>query len=307
MNARERGFLLLTGFLGNPDRRVLTTAQLRELSRRVTAAEVPAEDRQLMPSDLRELGYGADMAARIAGLLSEEALLDHYLTRGRWAGCVPVTRVSRGYPAAVRRRLGPDAPGCLWLRGDPALLEGEMIGVVGSRDLFPVNRDFAAEAGRQIARQHRTLVSGNARGADRTAQEACLRAGGTLVCVVADELERKPLRQNVLYLSEDGFDLPFSAPRAISRNRVIHTLPEAVLVAQCTLDKGGTWSGTTKNLQAGWTPVFCYDDWSEAARQLEGRGAELISADRLSDLSTLPKAPGSLFDGAGVDDEEERP
>ena len=35
MNPRERGFLLLTSHLGIPDRKVLTQAQLRQLTQRI--------------------------------------------------------------------------------------------------------------------------------------------------------------------------------------------------------------------------------------------------------------------------------
>ena len=35
MNPRERGFLLLTSHLGDPDRSVLTVAQLRTLAMRI--------------------------------------------------------------------------------------------------------------------------------------------------------------------------------------------------------------------------------------------------------------------------------
>ena len=57
MNPREKGFLLLTSHLGNPDRKVLTTAQLRILADRVQLIGKPPEDRDLKTSDLMALGY----------------------------------------------------------------------------------------------------------------------------------------------------------------------------------------------------------------------------------------------------------
>ena len=88
-----------------------------------------------------------------------------------------------------------------------------MVALVGSRELREENWKFAAEVGRQAALQGYVLVSGNARGADRTAQEACLAAGGKVICVVADDLWKQPLRENILYLSEDDFEEGFSAQR----------------------------------------------------------------------------------------------
>ena len=70
MNARELGFLLLTSHLGNPDRRVLTTAQLRTLADRVRSAKAPGEDRELSEKDLMELGFNREMSQRMVGLLN---------------------------------------------------------------------------------------------------------------------------------------------------------------------------------------------------------------------------------------------
>ena len=44
MNPRERGFLLLVSHLGNPERKVLTMAQLRNLAGRICASEPPEEE-----------------------------------------------------------------------------------------------------------------------------------------------------------------------------------------------------------------------------------------------------------------------
>lgn len=288
MNAREAGFLLLSSALGDPARKPLTTAQLRVLTARAAAMERPLAERDLTAPDLAAMGYGPDEAGRILRLLEDDGLLRRYLRRAKQADCVALTRVSRGYPGVLRRRLGLDSPGVLWAKGDLSLLEKPKISLVGSRDIAPENAEFAAEAGRQAARQGYVLVSGNARGADRIAQKACLGAGGQVISVVADELMKQERRENVLYLSEEGFDSPFTSVRALSRNRVIHALGEKVLVAQCTLGTGGTWSGTVRNLKEGWSPVFCFDDGSEGTRQLTQLGAcgtDLGSLENLAELA----------------------
>lgn len=296
MTPREQGFLLLTSRLGNPERKVLTPAQLRELTRRMAAAPRLTEDRNLELRDLMALGYGREMALRILALLEEQELLEYYVNQGKKAGCVPITRVSPEYPAALRQRLGGEAPGVLWAKGDLSILDTPGIALVGSRDLNPENRRFAAEAGRQAALQGLTLISGNARGADATAQNTCLRTGGRVISIVADSLVSHSAKPNVLYLSEDGFDEEFSAQRALSRNRCIHTMGSLVLVAQVNLQKGGTWDGTSKNLRFGWNRVFCFDDGSEAAQVLEQMGAALIGMEELPDLAGVQKENRSLFD-----------
>ena len=288
MTGAERGFLLLTSHLGNPERPVLTTAQFRMLTDRVVHGETPREERELTVSDLIQLGYGRDMAARIVRLLSEEDLLHHYLHRGHRLDCVPVTRVTEAYPLILRQRLGLDSPGTLWAKGDLSLLNTPAISLVGSRELRPENHRFAEVVGRYAAKQGLTLVSGNARGADRAAQEACLAAGGKVISIVADELWKHPVRENVLYLSEEDYDSPFTAQRALSRNRCIHSLGRMVFVAQSDLQKGGTWDGTAKNLHFGWSPVACFRDGSEASLELEQLGAFLIDMEDLKDFEGIP-------------------
>lgn len=287
MTGAEYGFLLLTSKLGNPDRKPLTVAQFRELFWRAEQLQREDGSRNVTTADLVSMGYGRQTAEHIVELLGEEMLLQCYLQRAQKAGCVPVTRATESYPVAVRNRLGLDSPGVLWAKGDLTLLEEPAVALVGSRALRSANREFAREVGLQAAKQGITLVSGNARGADKTAQEACIEAGGKVISVVADSLEEHSEKENVLYLSEDIFDGEFSAQRALSRNRVIHCLGIKTFVAQCSLGKGGTWDGTTKNLQKNWSPVFCFADGSRAAVELQQLGAKLIELSDLVDFTLL--------------------
>lgn len=287
MTGAEYGFLLLTSKLGNPDRKPLTVAQFRELFARSEQLERKEETRNVTAADLIAIGYGPQMAAHIVELLGEGMLLQRYLQRAKRAGCVPVTRATECYPVVLRNRLGLDSPGVLWAKGDLDLLGEPAIALVGSRALRSANREFAKEVGRQAAKQGWTLVSGNARGADKAAQDACLEAGGKVISVVADALEEHSEKENVLYLSEDVFDGEFSAQRALSRNRVIHCLGIKTFVAQCGLEKGGTWDGTAKNLQKNWSPVFCFDDGSSATIELHHLGAKLIDITQLANIAQL--------------------
>lgn len=296
MNAGERGFLLLTSQLGNPDRKPLTDAQLRMLTERMRFAQRDTQDRELRSEDLMALGYGREMADRIVSLLGDEELLRWYLQRGEKAGCVPITRVSSGYPVVLRKRLGGESTGCLWAKGNPELLRYRAVSLVGSRDLNAVNAEFAREVGRQAAKQGYVLVSGNARGADREAQNACLEAGGAVISVVADELENKTPDDRMLFLSEEGFDASFSSLRALHRNHVIHALGDKVFVAQATLRSGGTWDGTAKNLRFGWSTVYCFQDGSEAMSVLTQMGAETVTMEQLCDFETLPCSVISFFE-----------
>lgn len=296
MNGREAGFLLLTSQLGDPERKPLTVAQFRTLASRVRASVKPKTDRELEEEDLIALGYSREMAERILHLLGERQLLDYYMRKGKQRDCFPITRAGEQYPIRVRKCLGDDSPGCLWAKGDISILHKPCVALVGSRELNDENRRFAEQVGMQAAKQGFVLVSGNARGADKTAQEACLRAGGNVICVVADSLEKHKEKDSVLYLSEDGYNNAFSSQRALSRNRIIHSLCQITFVAQSSLRTGGTWDGTVRNLKAGWSRVFCFGDGSEAAKELEQMGARLISSDQLTDWQPLLDIEESLFD-----------
>ena len=228
-------------------------------------------------------------------LLGQEEQLHWYLRRGR--DCVPITRVSDGYPLLLRKKLGAEAPGCLWAKGDIALLERPAVALVGSRALQPENAAFARKVGQEAAKQGYVLVSGNAKGADITAQEACLKAGGQVISIVADSLQKQQLRENILYLSLDDFDQDFSAQRALHRNHVIHTMAALTIAAQCTLGKGGTWDGILANLKCGWNPVCIFADGSEAAADLQNRGVQTVTAKDLQDLPELAAQNPNFFNG----------
>lgn len=296
MRAAERGFLLLSSSLGDPARKPLSTVQMRILADRAWKLELPTSERELEISDLIALGYGRSMAARILKLLSDSDVLEHYLQIARRNDCVPLTRITEGYPLVLRNRLALESPGVLWAKGDLNLLNNPKLALVGSRDLNDANAAFAREVGIQAARQGYTLVSGNARGADRTAQDACLNAGGSVIIVVADSLTEQKNRERVLYLSEEDYDQPFSSQRALSRNRIIHALAEKTFVAQSGYQIGGTWDGTVKNLRGGWSGVYCFRDDSVAMQELRQMGATLIEMQDLQELNALPKDIKNLFD-----------
>lgn len=287
MTPREQGFLLLTGYLGDPERRPLTVPQFRKLALMARSMEQPRQERELTAEDLQALGCNTAFARRVVNLLSQEEQLSWYVKSGVEQNCAPLTRLSEQYPDRLRKVLGLDAPGTLWTKGNRDILNTPTMSVVGSRDLRPENFTFARELGRQAALQGYTLVSGNARGADRAAQDSCLEHGGKVISIVADALYSRPEQENVLYVSEEGFDLSFSAARALQRNRIIHSFSCKTFVVQCSLGKGGTWNGTENNLRHGWSQVVCFDDGSDACRELECMGAMLTELDALSDFSAI--------------------
>lgn len=296
MRSAEEGFLLLTSHLGDLQCKPLTVAGFRTLLSRVRSAARVEEDRHLELQDLLNLGYDRQSGENILFLLSRKEQMEYYVNRGTSQGCVPLTRASEEYPGSLRVRLGADCPGCLWTKGDISLLEKPAVSLVGSRDLGQQNFAFAKEVGRQAALQGYVLVSGNARGADRAAQDSCLEHGGQVVSIVPDSLLDIPSQKGVLYLSEDGYDMGFSSTRALSRNRLIHAMGKVTFVAQCSNGKGGTWNGCVQNLRNRYSPVFCFQDGSPATQKLLDMGAVAADIFDLSDFSKLGSREISFFD-----------
>ena len=268
----------------------LSLAQARELSRRARAAGIGEEDpfRDVTVKDVRRLGYSEYEAGHIVSLLSRERQLDGYLLAAEKADVAVITRLDARFPQRLREQLGARCPAALFCRGDLELLQSVCVSVVGSRHLASPGAQFAAQAGRLAAREGFTLCSGDAMGADRTAQEACLRGGGSVLIFPATELVYCPIRKNTLYVAEGGFELGFSAQRALGRNRFIHAMGEKTLVAQTSFGKGGTWNGSLDNLQHEYSPLFVFDDGSEGARALCARGATPVQA--LTSLQALTPA-----------------
>lgn len=295
MTAAERGILLLCCQLGEREAPVLTMAQFRTLSIRVHAQTSRPEDplRDLTARDVRTLGYSTWEAERIARLLGRERQLEEYLRAMQRRGFAAVTRISPAYPPAISEKLGMNAPPVLFTLGEQALFQQPCVAVVGSRALHAPGQRFAEQAGRLAAREGYVLVSGGAQGADSVAQRACLDAGGDVIVFTAGRLLDCTAQPRVLYVSEGGCELPFSTPRAMSRNHLIHAMGRAVLVAQSACGTGGTWHGTLDNLRAGWSPVFVHADGSEGAQALCARGAQGLT--RLDTLAQLKPRQMDLF------------
>ena len=279
--------LLLCADLGD-GQKPLTPAQFRRLRVHVLArpeGEAPAE-RTLEEADLRALGLEASFARRVAALLDREAALDAYLRVGRELDVSPVTRVSPLYPARLRV-LGQDAPTVLFCRGDSSLLQRPAVALVGSRELTEAGRTFARRVGELAALEGFVLVSGNARGADQTAQEACLAAGGAVISVLPDSLaDHDPAGERILFVSEQGWHLPIAPYRALDRNRLIHALGEKTLAAQSRLT-GGTWSGSLENLRRGWSPLFVNEAGGPGCARLIALGANPVRLETLDSLRAL--------------------
>lgn len=291
MRPAEEGLLLLRCALGRP-LAPLSEGEYQTLSRLLRERFPERRAERLTECELRLLGYETRTAERIARLLERSEAVERYFAAAEDVRAI--TRISDDFPRRLRL-LGAHCPPALFCRGDCSLLNRPAVCLVGSRRLSEENRRFARTIGALAAREGRVLISGGATGADTEAQNACLEAGGSVICFVPDALLRRREHPRVLYCSDEGYELPFTAARALRRNHYIHTAAELSFVAQCEAGKGGTWSGASDALRRGLTPLFVFRDGSRGCAALVDLGAVPVDANVTSFASLRPMTL-SIFD-----------
>ncbi len=93
-----------------------------------------------------------------------------------------------------------------------------------------------------------------------------LQAGGNVIGVMADSLERAALArdnreslmdQRLVFISAYDPAAGFNVGHAMQRNKVIYALADAALVVTSDFEKGGTWTGAIEQLERlRFVPVF---------------------------------------------------
>ncbi|QDV87390.1 DNA-processing protein DprA [Planctomycetes bacterium TBK1r] len=220
---------------------------------------------QMRPADVLELDDLHD-AANAAGV--DKQRFERLLSRGvqlgfaveEWNrnGIWIVCRSDDDYPTRYRKRLKSLAPPILYGIGDKSLLAGGGVAIVGSRNVDAAGEEFAREVAAWCARGSYPVVSGGARGVDKTAMEGALRAGGTVIGVLADSLLKTSVSRNareaiaenqLLLISHCHPKARFTVGTAMGRNKLIYAMADAGLVVSSEYKKGGTWAGAEEELK----------------------------------------------------------
>ena len=291
MTGAEMGILMLTCPLGE-DVQPLEYHQFHFLRQQLASAQ-PTEDRDLGEADLRAMGLSRDFSAQIIRLLDRQRQLEFYLSAAARRGITPLTRLDGVFPRKLEEKLRTACPPALFCKGNPDLLSLPAIAAVGSRRIDEPNQRFAWHVGELAAKEGYAVVSGGAMGADFAAQDACLQNGGKVIVFTPEPLESFRYKENVVYLSEEGWEMEFTARRALNRNRLIHAMGEKSFVAQCSYGKGGSWRGAEENLRQGYSPLFVYDDGRSGAKGLMERGA--IGVREIASIRNMKNDQQSFF------------
>ncbi|MEZ5666247.1 MAG: DNA-processing protein DprA [Alphaproteobacteria bacterium] len=192
------------------------------------------------------------------------------------------------YPEALAAIADP--PPVLSVRGDPALLHGPAIAVVGARNASANGRRLARTIAEDLAESGITVVSGMARGIDTAAHEG---AAARTVAVVAGGIdivyppENRPLIDHIAahgcVVAEQPFGTEPQARHFPRRNRIVSGLARGVVVVEAAL-RSGSLITARMALQQG-REVFAVpgsplDPRCQGANNLIRQGATLTESAR---------------------------
>jgi predicted Rossmann fold nucleotide-binding protein DprA/Smf involved in DNA uptake len=293
----------------------LTSRLVDSTAKPLSAREFWALRRRIEPSSLRgmaaagiaaELAVDAEDGERIAMLFDRGAGLAIALERLGHSGVWTMTCVDDHYPDRLRRRLGDDAPAVLHGVGDVGLLATDGVGVVGSRDVTEEGSRVAVEIAHTAVKLGVPVVSGAARGVDKSAMNGAFEVGGRVVGVLADPLERtvarRQIRQGVVngricLITQYSPNAPFSVGNAMGRNKIIYGLAHCTIVVASDLKSGGTWAGATEALQNRFGRVA---SWTGAGAGAGNDALIELGARELSDVDALEHVLSDDEDPAAV-------
>jgi DNA processing protein len=161
---------------------------------------------------------------------------------------------SVAYPAPLATDIEP--PAVLFMRGDPAVISGPRVAIVGTRGATRYGLDLAFELGRDLAAAGVAIVSGLALGIDGAGHAGALEADTTPpIGVVGSGLDvvyprrhaalwREVERRGVL-LSEAPLGAPPERWRFPARNRLIAAIADVVIVVE-SREVGGSMHTVTE-------------------------------------------------------------
>jgi predicted Rossmann fold nucleotide-binding protein DprA/Smf involved in DNA uptake len=269
-----------------PSADLLTPAEYKRLARflrekQQQPADLLAPDAPALLGECQQL-IDSDRLKRLLGrgfLLSQA--LERWQTRAMWV----VSRADAEYPRRWKALLKEDAPPILYGCGQATILDTGGLAVVGSRHVDDALIAYTEDIGRLAARSCRTLVSGGARGIDQAAMRGALEAGGKVVGILTDSLERAAMnRAHRNFLMDEQLTLVspydpvagFNVGHAMQRNKLIYALADAALVVNADYEKGGTWAGAVEQLEKlRFVPVYVrsHGTTSKGLEALRRKGA----------------------------------
>lgn len=187
------------------------------------------------------------------GFLLGQALIE-WQRRSIWVS----SRADPTYPKRLKARLRDQAPAVIYGCGDFSLLDRGGLAVVGSRETTDQLKRDSEAIGALAAESQISIVSGAARGIDRSAMDGALENGGTVVGMVGESLGQAAIaktnreaiqQQRLVLISAQDPSAGFNVGHARERNKSIYALADVGLVMTSEINKGGTWAGAVEQLE----------------------------------------------------------
>jgi predicted Rossmann fold nucleotide-binding protein DprA/Smf involved in DNA uptake len=292
-----KAVIALTTRLGDARRPSLSPTRWHRMASLLGDAGLAPSDVFAVEFDPRDLtGLPEDMATAVAELLGSAAEATVAVSDLGRMGVWTLTIVDHDYPDVLYTRLGQNAPPVIFGAGNRELLGGGGVGIVGSRDVDPDGAEVAQRLAEKAVELGRSVVSGAARGVDQLAMAAAYDAGGSVVGVLADSLQARIRKADVLAALDEGAtclitqqapSAGFTAGAAMSRNKLIYALADVTVVVASAAKSGGTWAGAEEALRAGTSRVAVWRGPGEGPGnpELEDLGATPITT--IDDLDAL--------------------
>lgn len=262
--------LLLCGRFGvvREGMNVLSPSKFNDLSHWLDSHKLSFAD--LLKPDvkavLRAYQGDSEAAEHLYTLLHRTDELAGALSHWRELGIWVIGRNDPGYPQRLRQRLKLAAFPLLFGAGPRSLLDEGGVCIVGSRDSSRQGLKFAKQLGARCSNEGMTVVSSDMRGVDREAVTAALDAGGRVICVLSDCLEKTLSGRryrtafdagNLTTVTPFSPETRFKVANAIRANKYQYALSDVAVVVE-TRQTGGVWLGADENRNEGWVPAFVH-------------------------------------------------
>ncbi|MFQ5935305.1 MAG: DNA-processing protein DprA [Acidiferrobacterales bacterium] len=268
LSAKTRAIMLLCGHFG-PKRggaKPLTPAEYHRLIHWLEAKHLSLSDLlDAAPLEVVAAYKDKDVSPdRLRHLLGRSTWLAQAVDRWAAAGIWVMGEQDLDYPVRLRQRLKAGGSPLLFGAGARQLLNQGGICIVGSRDSTEAGLNFAHQLGSRCGQDRKTVISSDMRGVDREATTAALAAGGNVVSVVSDSLEKAvAARRNrdalaagtLVLVTPFAPDTRFSVSNAMRVNKYQYTLADVAVIVE-TRRHGGVWSGADENRNEQWVPAF---------------------------------------------------
>lgn len=172
-----------------------------------------------------------------------------------------ISSMSPEFPQTLKKNLKMNGcPVLLYAKGNIALLNQPTAAVVGARAASEISIDFTRKISKKVAEEGKVVVSGFAKGVDREALDAAVKAEGSSIIVLPQgiltfstgfkQYYKQIVEGKVLVVSAYPPKMPWSTWLAMDRNTLIYGMADEIYVAESN-NGGGTWSGVIEGLKRG--------------------------------------------------------